>query len=120
VTDATEAVLVGVGVVCGALVSMLTLAGFLWRFAKPWLREQIADPVQVTREHVANSHTSNLRADIDGLVAQLAEVRSIGDDTAKAVARIGGQLDVHLISSAGMEAATNARLAALESRQEQS
>lgn len=119
-TDTTQAALIGAGAVCGALLAILGLAGAMWKIALPWLREQIVKPVQQTREHVANSHSTNLRADIDALAAQIAEVKTTGDDTSRAVARIGGQLDAHLVSAATTDSAVHARLVALETRQENS
>ncbi|MFJ9315764.1 hypothetical protein ACIRN4_16360 [Pimelobacter simplex] len=118
-TDTTQAALIGAGAVCGALLAMIGVAGAVWRIALPWLREQIVKPVQQTREHVANSHSTNLRADIDALAAQLTEVRSTGDDTAKAVARIGGQLDAHLTSAAATDAGVHQRLVALETARQE-
>ncbi|MBM7518266.1 hypothetical protein [Nocardioides nitrophenolicus] len=117
-TDTTQAALLGAGAVCGALLAILGLLAAIWKVALPWLREQIVKPVQVTRDHVANSHQTNLRADIDALAAQIAEVKTTGDDTSRAVARIGGQLDAHLISASTTDAAVHARLVALETRQE--
>lgn len=117
-TDTAQAALIGAGAVCGALLAILGLAGMMWKVALPWLREQIVKPIQVTREHVANSHSTNLRADIDALAAQIAEVKTTGDDTSRAVARIGGQLDAHLVSAATTDAANHARLTALEARME--
>lgn len=126
------------GAVCGALMTILSVLGVGWKVVLPWLREQIAEPVQVTRDHVANSHTSNLRADIDALAAgltaarveiagsrselgaarhEIAAIKEKGDRTDEKVSRIGGQLDAHLATAASNDAGVHARLSALEAKQ---
>lgn len=145
-TETAQAVLIAIGAVCGALLAILGVLGALWTVIRPWLREQIAVPVQVTRDHVANDHSSNLREDIDditrGLAAarmeigaarveiaaarsevadarsEVADVKAKGEHTDEKVSRIGGQLDTHLSSAATTDAAVHARLTALELRQE--
>lgn len=62
--DPLLAALIGAGAVAGALIAVLTLAGMFWKFARPWLREQLVDPVQATKAQVTNSHTTNLRDDL--------------------------------------------------------
>lgn len=115
-TDTTTAVLIGAGAVCGSILAMLSLLGVLWKVALPWLREQIVNPVGQVREHVANSHTTNLRADIDGLTKTVEEIRTTGDSTAREMAGLRGELTGHLTAAAGIDAGVHARLTALENR----
>lgn len=63
-TDTTTAALLGAGALAGSMLAVLTLAGIVWRFALPWLREQLLEPVQATKEQVTNSHDTNLRDDL--------------------------------------------------------
>lgn len=115
-TETTQAALVGAGAVCGALLTMLGLAGAFWRIALPWLREQIVAPVQATHEQVANTHSTNLRDDLDRIEAKVDRaIEDVGDVDTKA-SRIGNQLDAHLTVAATTDAATHARLTALERR----
>lgn len=106
-TETAQAALIGLGVICGAVITVLTLAGMLWKFARPWIREELALPVQETRDQVSNNHDKNLRDDFDDL-------RSVVDRIDSRSARIGRQLDVHLESAAAESVTTNARIAAIE------
>lgn len=104
-----NAVLLGVGAACGALLAVLGLAGALWQVALPWLRQQLAEPVSEIRDQVKNTHDTNLRDDLDEVISSIGALD-------RRTARMGLQLDAHLTASAAAEAATNSRLTALENR----
>lgn len=105
----THAVMLAMGGICGAVMSLFGVLGIVWKVALPWLREQLARPVAEIKEQVANTHSTNLRSDLDVLRDLILAV------DAKA-SRIGIQLDAHLLTAAGIDASTQARLIRLEER----
>lgn len=116
-----ETGILAVGAVCGAIGGMLALAGVVWRILLPWIRTQIIEPVQATKDQVSNTHHTNLRDDltevilaIQSLATKVDRVEEKADRTERKVGRIGRQLDVHLTTAATVDASTNARLTTLE------
>ena len=82
----------------GATLGICTLIGLGVRFVLvPYLRRHIADPVEAVREQVQNSHSTNLRHDVDGVDDKVKKVDV-------RVERLDAKVDAQAVSLARVEA----------------
>lgn len=82
----------------GATLGICTLIGLGVRFVLvPYLRRHIADPVEAVREQVQNSHSTNMRHDIDDLGSGLGTLDG-------KVQTLDGKVDAQAVQLARLEA----------------
>lgn len=70
----------GVAIVLGITLTICTLVG-VWVRALliPYLRVHLVQPVAEVRDQVANTHKTNLRADLDGMRNDIRELKKSQD-----------------------------------------
>lgn len=58
------------------ITSVSVIFGAVWYFVLPRLREQVTGKLDRVHDQVVNSHSTNLRDDLDALSEEVAQIRS--------------------------------------------